>query len=207
VPPQGTFEQDIEKLKSLVASLESHSLDLDRAITSFEEGIKLSRTLSERLTQAEARLEEITRAADGALAATPAPPGGWGAAPVTRPAKGPAGPKPPSEPFPRGGGASRPSGPPSGDAPRGRSAAEEFLDFGDDEGDDEAFDGDGGDYGEDDYVDEEFPESGGPPGDSDEDDEDEDEEEEEDLDDYDDFEDEEEDEDDGRGGGGRGPGL
>ncbi|MDR1079540.1 MAG: exodeoxyribonuclease VII small subunit, partial [Deltaproteobacteria bacterium] len=76
--PAPTFEQDMERLKSLVASLESHSLDLDRAITTFEEGIKLSRTLSEKLTQAEARLEEITRAADGALAAAPAPPGGWG---------------------------------------------------------------------------------------------------------------------------------
>jgi exodeoxyribonuclease VII small subunit len=60
-----TFEAGLERLKNIVDGLEKTDISLDDALNGFEEGIKLSRKLSDKLTQAEARLEMLTKGADG----------------------------------------------------------------------------------------------------------------------------------------------
>jgi exodeoxyribonuclease VII small subunit len=66
-PTTPSFEADLEKLKNLVAALESQNLDLDEAIVTFEQGVALGQKLAERLSQAEARLETISKAQDGSM--------------------------------------------------------------------------------------------------------------------------------------------
>jgi exodeoxyribonuclease VII small subunit len=52
-------------------SLEKKDVTLDDALNGFEEGVKLSRKLSDKLSQAQARLETLTKGANGKLKATP----------------------------------------------------------------------------------------------------------------------------------------
>ncbi|MDR1110271.1 MAG: exodeoxyribonuclease VII small subunit [Deltaproteobacteria bacterium] len=66
-----TFETGLEKLKAIVDSLEKSDIGLDEALDGFEEGIRLSRKLSDKLSQAEARLERLTRSAEGQPVSTP----------------------------------------------------------------------------------------------------------------------------------------
>ncbi|MDR0549956.1 MAG: exodeoxyribonuclease VII small subunit [Deltaproteobacteria bacterium] len=63
--PEETFETGLERLSQLVTSLESQELSLDEAIKAFEDGVVLSQKLSEKLNVAEARLEILTKGADG----------------------------------------------------------------------------------------------------------------------------------------------
>jgi exodeoxyribonuclease VII small subunit len=72
-PP--TFEAGITRLRALVEDLESKNLDLDESINTFEEGLKLTKSLADRLTQAEARLETLAKGEDGRLKATVQGPG------------------------------------------------------------------------------------------------------------------------------------
>ncbi|MBW2277226.1 MAG: exodeoxyribonuclease VII small subunit [Deltaproteobacteria bacterium] len=53
------FEKILDKLESVVRDLESNELPLDKALTRFEEGVRLSRDGSKRLEEAERRIEEI----------------------------------------------------------------------------------------------------------------------------------------------------
>jgi exodeoxyribonuclease VII small subunit len=70
-PTNESFESGLEQLEKLVETLESQDLNLDEAIKAFEEGIKLSRTLSEKLTEAEAKLEILTKGVDGLPSSAP----------------------------------------------------------------------------------------------------------------------------------------
>ncbi|MDR1578245.1 MAG: exodeoxyribonuclease VII small subunit [Deltaproteobacteria bacterium] len=63
---EAPFEVGLERLTKLVASLESQELNLDDAIKAFEDGVILSQKLAEKLNAAEARLEILTKGADGA---------------------------------------------------------------------------------------------------------------------------------------------
>ncbi len=60
-----TFETAMEKLESLVAAMEEETLPLDRLLVSYEEGVRLAKYCSEKLTEAEKRIEIITRKAAG----------------------------------------------------------------------------------------------------------------------------------------------
>jgi exodeoxyribonuclease VII small subunit len=60
-----TFETAMEKLENLVAAMEEEKLPLDRLLVSYEEGIRLAKFCSEKLTEAEKRVEIITRKANG----------------------------------------------------------------------------------------------------------------------------------------------
>jgi exodeoxyribonuclease VII small subunit len=68
-----SFETELENLKQIVTSLENQNLDLDEAIKIFEKGIILSRGLLLKLSQAEARLEQIYQAQDESLGTEPLP--------------------------------------------------------------------------------------------------------------------------------------
>ncbi len=60
-----TFETAMENLENLVAAMEEEKLPLDRLLTSYEEGVRLAKYCSEKLTEAEKRIEIITRKATG----------------------------------------------------------------------------------------------------------------------------------------------
>ena len=66
-----SFEKALERLEEIVAALEDGALDLDRSLALFEEGMTLVRRLERRLEQAEARVEELVRAADGTTSVVP----------------------------------------------------------------------------------------------------------------------------------------
>jgi exodeoxyribonuclease VII small subunit len=62
-----TFEQSLTRLEAIVRELEGRDLPLEEALRLFEEGIAHLRTAGSALTQAEARVQQLVEAADGAL--------------------------------------------------------------------------------------------------------------------------------------------
>jgi exodeoxyribonuclease VII small subunit len=65
------FEKDLEQLEQIVAALEEGGLSLDDSLKQFEHGIKLARRCEKALTEAEKKIELLTRKANGDLAAEP----------------------------------------------------------------------------------------------------------------------------------------
>ena len=59
------FEAGLARLEELVEALESGGLDLDKSLEVFEEGIKLSRLLNQRLDAAEKKLELLVKDEQG----------------------------------------------------------------------------------------------------------------------------------------------
>ena len=53
-----TFEQALERLEEIVEQLDAGELSLEDAIARFEEGVALKQLCLERLTQAEAKIEQ-----------------------------------------------------------------------------------------------------------------------------------------------------
>ena len=69
------FESALKSLEEIVNQLEGGDLTLDRALELFEQGVKLSRFCSDKLEEAERKVEVLTRAADGTMKETPFSPG------------------------------------------------------------------------------------------------------------------------------------
>lgn len=67
----GRFEDFLERLETIVKSLESQELDLEQSIQAFEEGVVLARACHRRLDDAERRVEVLRRAPDGTLVTEP----------------------------------------------------------------------------------------------------------------------------------------
>ena len=63
-----TFEKSVDRLEEIVHELEQEELDLDRALALFEEGITHLRGATATLSRAEARVQQLVEAADGAFA-------------------------------------------------------------------------------------------------------------------------------------------
>jgi len=61
------FEQSLTDLEEIVAKLEAGDLPLEDSLKLFEEGIRLSRTCRDRITQAERRIEVLMRETNGRL--------------------------------------------------------------------------------------------------------------------------------------------
>lgn len=79
-----TFEQIVTRLEAIAAKLEGGDVQLEQALTLFEEGMRLSKSGSGRLDDAEKRLEVLL--ADGQTQALPSqPPQGAGGAPGAAP--------------------------------------------------------------------------------------------------------------------------
>ncbi len=53
------FEESLEKLEQLVASMESGDIPLAELVEKFEEGSKLVKVCEERLKQAELRIQKL----------------------------------------------------------------------------------------------------------------------------------------------------
>jgi exodeoxyribonuclease VII small subunit len=60
-----TFESALERIEQIAARMETGEFPLDQLIQAYEEGLGLIRYCSERLDEAEKRLETITRNASG----------------------------------------------------------------------------------------------------------------------------------------------
>ena len=66
-----TFNDGMVALERIVQELESGDLPLEAALAAFEAGVALVRDLNQRLTDAEQRIEVLTRDADGSLKSQP----------------------------------------------------------------------------------------------------------------------------------------
>ena len=60
-----TFEEALARLEMIVRELEEADLPLERSLTVFEEGVRLSRLLHERLNDAERKVEILMKNVDG----------------------------------------------------------------------------------------------------------------------------------------------
>ncbi len=65
------FEKAMERLEKIVSELESGEISLEEAIKKYEEGVKLSRSCMEKLSQAERKVEILTKALNGELKKEP----------------------------------------------------------------------------------------------------------------------------------------
>ena len=55
-----TFEEKLAELEELIRRMESGSLPLDETLKAYEEGMKLSRALTDELAAAEKRMLELS---------------------------------------------------------------------------------------------------------------------------------------------------
>ena len=65
------FEASLKKLEEIVTRLEAGSLSLEDSLKAFEEGVKHSAFCSNRLDEAERRVEILLRQKDGSLKRQP----------------------------------------------------------------------------------------------------------------------------------------
>ncbi len=63
-----TFERSLERLDDIVTELEEGDIELERALALFEEGVSHLRVANASLKQLDARVQELTEAADGTFA-------------------------------------------------------------------------------------------------------------------------------------------
>jgi exodeoxyribonuclease VII small subunit len=65
------FEEALERLEQIAASLEGGDLTLEESLALFEEGVRLTRLCASRLDQAQKRIEILARSEDGELTTAP----------------------------------------------------------------------------------------------------------------------------------------
>jgi exodeoxyribonuclease VII small subunit len=63
------FEAALRRLGEIVASLEGENESLEKSLTLFEEGVKLTETLRSHLDTAEQRIQVLMKDADGKMSA------------------------------------------------------------------------------------------------------------------------------------------
>jgi exodeoxyribonuclease VII small subunit len=66
-----SFEAAIDRLQTIVEELEAGSLSLEESIARYEEGVKLSRRLTQTLDEGEKRIERLSAGADDEPATEP----------------------------------------------------------------------------------------------------------------------------------------
>ena len=71
--PKKTFEQAMKQLEEIVEALESGDLPLEKAISKFEEGIKLSKFCSNLLDETEKKITILTQGQEGTINEKPFP--------------------------------------------------------------------------------------------------------------------------------------
>ena len=78
---QGSFDQVLAQLRSIVERLEGGNLSLEQSLAAFEDGVRLSRAGARILDAAEQRVEILLRDEGGAERAVPFGGGGGGGDP------------------------------------------------------------------------------------------------------------------------------
>ena len=66
-----SFEQAIQRLEKIVADMESAELPLEDVLKKYEEGTRLVRFCSQKLDEAEKKIELLTKKADGSAKLAP----------------------------------------------------------------------------------------------------------------------------------------
>ena len=59
------FEKALERLEKIVEDLEGGNIPLEDALKKYEEGVKLCRVCTQKLSQAETKIETLTKALNG----------------------------------------------------------------------------------------------------------------------------------------------
>ncbi len=59
--PEPAFEEAMNRLEEIVGELEKEELPLEKSLTVFEEGVRLSRLLNRKLDEAEEKIEILLR--------------------------------------------------------------------------------------------------------------------------------------------------
>lgn len=67
----GEFEQALKRLEEIVKALEQGDRPLEEALELFEEGMRMSRLCTEKLTAAKEKLQQLVRSEDGTFHVTP----------------------------------------------------------------------------------------------------------------------------------------
>jgi exodeoxyribonuclease VII small subunit len=70
-----SFEDALDELKDIVATLESGDGKLDAAIASYERGAKLKQYCEKKLKEAQVKIDKIRLGPDGDIASEPFDPG------------------------------------------------------------------------------------------------------------------------------------
>ena len=65
------FEQAIQRLEKIVAEMEGAELPLEAVLKKYEEGTRLVRFCSQKLEEAEKKIELLTKKADGSVELKP----------------------------------------------------------------------------------------------------------------------------------------
>lgn len=65
------FEKALERLEKIVEELETGNIPLEEALKKYEEGVKLTRVCTEKLAQAEKKIEILTKTLNGSLKREP----------------------------------------------------------------------------------------------------------------------------------------
>ncbi|MGP4845679.1 exodeoxyribonuclease VII small subunit [Marinobacter sp. 1Y8] len=65
------FEKSLNELETLVRELEQGDLPLEKSLTAFERGVKLTRECQQALKQAEQRVEQLVKSDDDTLTTKP----------------------------------------------------------------------------------------------------------------------------------------
>lgn len=60
-----SFEDGLTRLETIADEMEKNELPLDKLMKLYEEGMKLSADLEQKLTDAQGRMQEVKAAADG----------------------------------------------------------------------------------------------------------------------------------------------
>lgn len=87
-PQQVSFEASLARLEEVVRRLESHDVPLEEAMRLFEEGVALAKICSQRLNDAERKVELLIEREDGSYALRPFGEPGMPAAEPDRPSGG-----------------------------------------------------------------------------------------------------------------------
>jgi len=66
-----SFEQAIQRLEKIVAEMEAAELPLEDVLKKYEEGTALVRYCSQKLEEAEKKIEMLTKKADGSVELKP----------------------------------------------------------------------------------------------------------------------------------------
>ena len=65
------FEEALKKLESIVEAMESEELPLETLLTKYEEGTQLARMCQEKLADAEVKIQQLEKLANGELKLKP----------------------------------------------------------------------------------------------------------------------------------------
>jgi exodeoxyribonuclease VII small subunit len=69
--PPSSFDDGLDRLEALVQQLEAGHLGLEEALQRFEEGVALSQTLQQQLSEAQRRVEVLRQGLAGEYKAEP----------------------------------------------------------------------------------------------------------------------------------------